>query len=143
MPILDSCGQHHQVDIHSYLGLACDAKYQDQPERRSRRQHASTRQYSGCHMASCTSCTMSDNWMPAKPSAIAVSATATATVADTLRRSSTCGSSDAPGWRTVTRLDTALAAALNIPLLIWRARATMAPRQRPGYKRALFMCPTT
>ena len=64
--------------------------------------------YSGCHMASCTCCTMSSNLTPAKPSACAVSATATATVADTLRKSSICGSSDAPGWRTVTRLETAL-----------------------------------
>ena len=64
--------------------------------------------------------------------------TATATVADTLRKSSTCGSSDAPGWRTVTRLDTAFAAAANMPSLIRRARDTMAPRPRPGYSMALF-----
>ena len=81
---------------------------------------------------------MSSNLTPAKPSASAVSATATATVTDTLRKSSICGSSDAPGWRTVTRLDTALAAAANIPSLIRLARETMAPRPRPGYSMALF-----
>src|ERR1035437_5529893 len=76
---------------------------------------------------------MSPSLTPAKPSASAASATATATVNDTLRKSSICGRSDAPGWRTVTRLDTALAAAPNIPSLILLARETIAPRARPGY----------
>ena len=86
---------------------------------------------------------MSSSSTPANPSAAAASATATATVTDTLRKSSICGSSDAPGWRTATRLDTALAAAANIPSLILRARETMAPRQRPGYSMALFTWPMT
>ena len=43
------------------------------------------RRYAGCHIASRTCCTMSSNLTRAKPSAFAVSATATATVADTLR----------------------------------------------------------
>ena len=81
---------------------------------------------------------MSSNLTPANPSASAASATATATVADTLRKSSICGSSEAPGWRTVTRLDTALAAAANMPSLILLARDTIAPRPRPGYSMALF-----
>src|SRR5437763_17024161 len=104
---------------------------------------ARMRRYSGCHMASRTCCTMSTNLTPARPSAYAASATATATVADTLRRSSTWGSSEAPGWRTVTRLDTALAAAANMPSLILAARDTIAPRLRPGYSMALFAWPTT
>ena len=65
------------------------------------------------------------------------------TVTDTVRKLSICGSSGAPGWRTATRLDTALAAAANIPSLILRDRETMAPRTRPGYSMALFTWPTT
>src|ERR1035438_4640891 len=86
---------------------------------------------------------MSPSLTLAKPSASAASATATATVTDTLRRSSICGSSDAPGWRTVTRLDTALAAAANMPALILLARETIAPSARPGDSMALFAWPMT
>src|ERR1039458_250466 len=88
---------------------------------------------------------MSSNLTLAKPSACAASATATATVTDTLRKSSICGSSDAPGWRTATKLDTALAAAANIPSLILLARETIAPKPKPkpGYSMALFAWATT
>ena len=80
---------------------------------------------------------------PASFSACAASATATATINDTLRRSSMCGSKDEPGWRTVTRLDTALAAAASIPLLMRLAHDTIAPRASPGYSMALFTCAIT
>ena len=54
-----------------------------------------------------------------------------------------CGSSDAPGSRTATRLDKAFAAAANIPWLINRARDTIVPRPNPGYSMALLVWPIT
>ena len=49
--------------------------------------------------------------MPASPSFIAVLATATATVSEMLRKSSTCGRSEDPGKCTSARFATARAAA--------------------------------
>src|SRR5258705_5893108 len=63
--------------------------------------------YRGCHMASCTCCTGSVSVACARFSSAARLATATATVADTMRRFSTCGSRDAPGVLTSTRPTTA------------------------------------
>src|SRR5689334_7242043 len=85
---------------------------QDPPRRRRfyhdlHRQDAWILRYSGCHIASSTCRTMSVSSTVASPSATAASATATATVTVTLRRSSMCGSNDAPDRRTATRLDNA------------------------------------
>ena len=86
---------------------------------------------------------MSASLTAAKPSATAASATATATVTVTLRKSSICGSRDAPGSRTATRLDNAFAAAASMPTLTRRARDTIVPRPRPGYNMAFFAWPMT
>lgn len=69
---------------------------------------------------------------PANRSPPPVSITATASVTGTLHERSICGSSDPPGWRTITRLNTAVGAA-SIPSPILPHRDT-----RPGYGMALF-----
>ena len=56
----------------------------------------------------------------------------------TLRRSSICGSNEAPGKRTATRLDNAFAAAASMPTLISAGPGHDRPRPRPGYSIALF-----
>src|SRR5690242_15380483 len=81
-------------------------------------QEAWIRRYAGCHMASSTCWTMSLSLTSVKPSIIAASATAAATVTVTLRRSSIWGRREAPGNRTATRLDKAFAAAASMPTLI-------------------------
>ena len=65
-------------------------------------------------------------------------ATATATVADTGRRSATAGSSDAPGVLTSTKAGDGVGAAWSMPSLIRRARATVTPSPSPGKTRALL-----
>ena len=62
------------------------------------------------------------------------------TVADTLRRSATLGSNEAPGSRTRTSEATASAAAAIIESVTRFARATATPRPRPGKTKALLAC---
>src|SRR4029453_1429844 len=75
---------------------------------------------------------------PARPSATAARATATATVADTSRRLSTGGSRGAPRVVASESPATASAVAASMRSLTLRARTTDTPRPRPGKTRALL-----
>ena len=116
LAVTDGGMQDHQIHIHGnperfLAGLAHGGRYQAEAEsgpRHKRLNPAILRLPHGVlHLLN----DVAELDSRPSPSAAAASATAAATVIDTLRRSSICGSSDAPGWRTATRLETALAAA--------------------------------
>src|SRR5215469_3861585 len=92
-------------------------------------------------MASCTAWTGLSIFLVATPSAVAALITAIAVVADDARRFSTAGSSAAPGALTSTWPATASEAARSMPSVTLDAPATIVPRPRPGYTRALLDWP--